>query len=84
IEHDRRYELAGEFIEVVQRLWSEDENFDFEGISSWKLKGAFVTPKPNFGRPVLVNATGSDAGIAFAGRYSDIVFITSPAGSDID
>ncbi|WP_163111204.1 LLM class flavin-dependent oxidoreductase, partial [Acinetobacter baumannii] len=52
IEHDRRYELAGEFIEVVQRLWSEDENFDFEGISSWKLKGAFVTPKPNFGRPV--------------------------------
>ncbi|WP_164076137.1 LLM class flavin-dependent oxidoreductase, partial [Stenotrophomonas maltophilia] len=37
IEHDRRYELAGEFIEVVQRLWSEDENFDFEGISSWKL-----------------------------------------------
>ncbi|MFX5680462.1 LLM class flavin-dependent oxidoreductase, partial [Acinetobacter baumannii] len=44
----------------------------------------FVTPKPNFGRPVLVNATGSDAGIAFAGRYSDIVFITSPAGSDID
>ncbi|MGL4286577.1 MAG: LLM class flavin-dependent oxidoreductase, partial [Phreatobacter sp.] len=84
IEHDRRYELAGEFIEVVQRLWSEDENFDFEGISSWRLKGAFVTPKPNFGRPVLVNATGSDAGIAFAGRYSDIVFITSPAGSDID
>jgi len=26
-------------------------------------------------------ATGSDAGFAFAGRYSDIVFITSPGGS---
>ena len=84
IEHDRRYELAAEFVEVLQRLWQDNENFSFEGQSSWKLRGGFVTPKPNFSRPVLVNATGSDAGIAFAGRYSDIVFITSPAGSDIE
>lgn len=81
IEHDRRYELAAEFIEVLQRLWSDSENFSFEGQSSWRLSNAFVTPKPRFGRPILVNATGSDAGIAFAGRYSDIVFITSPGGS---
>lgn len=53
-----------------------------QGESSWKLQGAFVSPKPRFGRPVLVNATGSDAGIEYAARYSDIVFITSPAGSD--
>lgn len=84
IEHDKRYELAAEFIEVLNRLWTDKENFSFEGQSSWKLGGGFVTPKPNFGRPVLVNATGSDAGIAFAGRYSDIVFVTSPTGSDID
>jgi dimethylsulfone monooxygenase len=84
IEHDRRYELATEFVEVLQRLWGETENFSFKGQSSWQLKDAYVTPKPRFGRPVLVNATGSDAGIAFAGRYSDIVFITSPAGSAID
>ncbi|MBD2497398.1 LLM class flavin-dependent oxidoreductase [Nostoc sp. FACHB-280] len=82
IEHDHRYELAAEFVEVVQRLWNDDENFSFEGKSTWKLGGAFVTPKPKYGRPVLVNATGSDAGIAFAARYSDIVFITSPGGSD--
>lgn len=84
IEHDKRYELAAEFVEVLNRLWSDNENYSFEGQSSWKLGGGFVTPKPKFGRPVLVNATGSDAGIAFAGRYSDIVFITSPTGSDID
>ncbi|HMK78288.1 MAG TPA: LLM class flavin-dependent oxidoreductase [Xanthobacteraceae bacterium] len=84
IEHDRRYELAAEFIEVLQRLWGESENFSFSGLSSWKLKDAFVTPKPLYGRPILVNATGSDAGIAFASRYSDVVFITSPAGSDIE
>jgi FMNH2-dependent dimethyl sulfone monooxygenase len=84
IEHDRRYELAAEFLEVLQRLWTENENYSFAGQSSWKLDNAFVTPKPRFGRPVLVNATGSDAGIAFAARYSDIVFITSPAGSSFE
>lgn len=82
IDHDRRYELTAEFIEVVQRLWSDPDNYSFQGESSWKLQGAFVSPKPRFGRPVLVNATGSDAGIEYAARYSDIVFITSPAGSD--
>jgi FMNH2-dependent dimethyl sulfone monooxygenase len=82
IEHDRRYDLASEFIEVVQRLWSYDENYSFEGISPWKLGGGFVSPKPRFGRPALVNATGSDAGIAFAARHSDLVFITSPGASD--
>jgi FMNH2-dependent dimethyl sulfone monooxygenase len=42
---------------------------------------AFVTPKPLFGRPILVNATGSDAGIEFAARHSDIAFISSPTGT---
>jgi alkanesulfonate monooxygenase SsuD/methylene tetrahydromethanopterin reductase-like flavin-dependent oxidoreductase (luciferase family) len=84
IEHDRRYELAGEFFDVVQRLWAETENYSFEGRSSWRLKDAYVTPKPQFGRPLLVNATGSPAGIDFAAAYSDIVFITSPGGAHID
>jgi dimethylsulfone monooxygenase len=84
IEHDRRYELANEFVEVLQRLWSETENYSFSGQSPWKLNGAFVTPKPKYGRPILVNATGSDAGIEFAARHSDVIFVTSPAGADID
>lgn len=82
LDHDRRYALAAEFLEVVQRLWGDGENFSFQGESSWRLGGGYVSPKPNFGRPVLVNATGSDAGISFAARYSDIVFITSPGASD--
>ncbi|RQS62639.1 LLM class flavin-dependent oxidoreductase [Burkholderia sp. Bp8963] len=85
IEHDRRYELAAEFLDAVQQLWAQPDNFSFEpALSSWRLNGAFVTPKPRYGRPLLINATGSDAGIAFAARYSDVVFITSPAGPDID
>ena len=79
IEHDRRYELAAEFVDVLQRLWREDEPLSFSGRSSWKLQDAYVTPKPRYARPLLVSATGSDAGIAYAARHSDVVFITSPA-----
>ncbi len=83
IEHDRRYEMAAEFLEVVQRLWADTENYSFKGQESpWSLNGAYVSPKPTYARPLLVNATGSDAGIAFAARYSDVVFITSPGASD--
>src|SRR5476651_543004 len=70
--------------DVVQRLWTDTENFSFEGKSPWKVRNGYITPKPQFGRPVLVNATGSEAGIAFAAKYSDIVFITSPGGAHID
>lgn len=83
IEHDRRYQLASEFLDVVQRLWSETENFSYEA-ERWRLHNAFVTPKPLFGRPIIVNATGSDAGFAFAARHSDIVFMTSPTGSAVE
>lgn len=82
IEHDRRYELAAEFLDVVGKLWALDENYSHAG-ERWQMKDAFVTPKPNYGRPILVNATGSDAGLDLAARYSDIVFVTSPGGADI-
>ncbi|KAF1042670.1 MAG: Pyrimidine monooxygenase RutA [Herbaspirillum frisingense] len=82
-EHDLRYQMADEFVGIAKRLWSDDENLTLEG-RFWKLKDAFVSPKPKFGRPVLVNATSSEAGMAYAARNSDIVFITSPAGAEIE
>ncbi|KAL5338954.1 luciferase-like domain-containing protein [Aspergillus crustosus] len=84
IEHDKRYELTGELIDVVHSLWNETEDLTYESAGgAWKLENAWITPKPQFGRPVLVNATGSPAGIEFAVKYSDLVFITSPGGVDI-
>jgi dimethylsulfone monooxygenase len=80
IDHDRRYELAEQFLAVVKHLWQADENFSYEG-ARWRLQDAFITPKPQFGRPVLVNATGSEAGIDFAARHSDMVFVSSPTGT---
>ena len=48
------------------------------------MDNAFVPPKPHFGRPIIVNATGSRDGIAFAARHSEIVFITSPTGNQLE
>ncbi|CAH2601948.1 LLM class flavin-dependent oxidoreductase [Rhodovastum atsumiense] len=85
IEHDRRYEMAAELFEVLQRLWTDTENYSHDSrLSSWKLKDGYITPKPLYGRPILVTATGSEAGIEFAAAHSDLVFITSPGGAHID
>lgn len=83
IEHDERYVQAAEFLDAVEHLWVADNNADLDG-RTFHLKGADVTPKPQFGRPVLVAATGSEAGIEFATNYSDLVFITSPTGTEFE
>jgi FMNH2-dependent dimethyl sulfone monooxygenase len=83
IEHDRRYEMAAEFTDILNRLWGEAEDLTLQG-KFWSVEKAFVTPKPRYGRPILVNATGSPAGIDYAAAHSDLVFITSPAGHEID
>jgi FMNH2-dependent dimethyl sulfone monooxygenase len=84
IEHDHRYAMAAEFLDAAEQLWAADDNLSVTPtLSPWKLDKAFVTPKPLYGRPLLVNATGSDAGIDFAAHHSDMVFITSPGGGAI-
>ena len=85
IEHDKRYAMAGELFDVVDSLWGETENISYDGkVSPWRLSNAWITPKPLYGRPLLVNATGSPAGIDFAVHYSDLIFITSPGGAHIE
>ncbi|KAH9234730.1 hypothetical protein K456DRAFT_1835458 [Colletotrichum gloeosporioides 23] len=85
IEHDKRYQMAGELFDVVNSLWGETENLSYKGrVSPWQLENAWITPKPEFGRPILINATGSPAGIEFAAQYSDLIFITSPGTANIE
>jgi FMNH2-dependent dimethyl sulfone monooxygenase len=83
IDHDNRYQMAGEFASILKRLWGEREDLTLQG-EFWSLENAFITPKPRYGRPILVNATGSPAGINYAAAHSDLVFITSPSGHEID
>ncbi len=82
IDHDHRYVMADEFTTIMKRLWQEDEDLTFDG-KFWKMNGAFVAPKPVNGRCILVNAASSGAGLAYATRHSDLIFVTSPAGADL-
>ncbi|WP_029350931.1 LLM class flavin-dependent oxidoreductase [Bosea sp. 117] len=83
IEHDHRYVMADEFVTMMKQLWSEDENLSVDG-QFWKMKNAFVAPKPAGGRCLLVNASSSGAGLAYAVKHSDLIFVTSPAGANLD
>lgn len=81
IEHDRRYTMAEEFTTIMERLWCEDEELTFDG-RFWKTERAFLAPKPGERRPFLVNAASSPAGLDYAAKHSDLIFITSPSGAD--
>jgi FMNH2-dependent dimethyl sulfone monooxygenase len=81
IEHDQRYVMADEFTTILERLWSENEELSFNG-KFWKTEKAFLAPKPGRRRPFLVNAASSGAGLEYAAKHSDLIFITSPAGAD--
>jgi FMNH2-dependent dimethyl sulfone monooxygenase len=81
IEHDLRYVMADEFTVLMKELWESEEEVTFNG-RFWRTKNAFVAPKPVNGRCILVNAASSAAGLAYAVRHSDLIFITSPAGAD--
>lgn len=83
IEHDHRYVMADEFVTMMKRLWSEDENITLDG-RFWKMKDAFIAPKPAGGKCVLVNASSSGAGLDYAVKHSDLIFVTSPAGANLD
>jgi alkanesulfonate monooxygenase SsuD/methylene tetrahydromethanopterin reductase-like flavin-dependent oxidoreductase (luciferase family) len=81
IDHDLRYVMADEFTTIMKRLWTEDDELTFNG-RFWQTEKAFLAPKPGLRRPFLVNAASSSAGLEYAARHSDLIFITSPAGAD--
>ena len=76
--HEKRYEFAQEWIDIVKRAWIEEE-FDFEG-EFFNLKGVRAKPKP-FGqsRPMMMNAGASGTGQAFALRNCDAFFTATAA-----
>jgi len=83
IEHDLRYEMAEEFSTFMRRLWTSEDNLTVDG-RWWRMKDAFVAPKPVNGTVLMVNAASSGPGLAYAARHSDLIFVTSPAGANLD
>ena len=82
VPRDQRYIMAAEFTEMLNMLWRSEENLTYDG-AHWSLRDAYVSPKPLNGRPIMVSAGSSEAGLDYACRYADLFFITSPGGADI-
>ncbi len=76
MEHQTRYDYAAEWIELVKRLWTEEEEFDFAG-KFFTIEKGFHQPKPvRRPHPPVMNAGGSPTGARFAAKYADIAFIS--------
>ncbi len=71
-----RYAYTAEWMEVLLRLWTQDETFDFEG-EYIKVKDAYQQPKSiQSPRAPVMNAARSPVGHAFAARWADIAFVS--------
>ena len=71
-----RYRYAQEWMTLVNRLWTETEEIDFEG-EFIKAKGAVSAPKPmQSPRPLVMNAGQSAEGQEFAVNNADMIFVT--------
>ncbi len=84
LPHDARYDMAEEWIQIVKRLWIEDEEFDHEG-KYYKIVKGYLQPKPlQKPYPAIMNAGGSERGRHFACKYCDLVFTALGAPSFAD
>lgn len=73
-EHDERYHYGAEWMEIVRKIWTESEPFDFDG-DYFHLRSVRGLPKPlQEPWPLILNAGSSPAGMEFAAREADINF----------
>ena len=81
LDHGRRYELCDEFVTLMKLCWARDEPFDFDG-DFFTARDVLVRPKSvRQPRPILVNAGASPAGIDFAARHCDWLFVVGDPAS---
>jgi alkanesulfonate monooxygenase SsuD/methylene tetrahydromethanopterin reductase-like flavin-dependent oxidoreductase (luciferase family) len=74
-EHDERYAFTQEWLQIVNRVWSEPQPFDHQG-TYFRLERVEGKPKPwGMTRPVLMSAGSSSAGRAFAMKHADCLFM---------
>jgi alkanesulfonate monooxygenase SsuD/methylene tetrahydromethanopterin reductase-like flavin-dependent oxidoreductase (luciferase family) len=74
-EHDARYDHLSEWLQVIHKMWNEEEEFDFQGEFYNVVRGASM-PKPlQRPRPPIMNAGGSPRGMRFACEHADMAFV---------
>jgi dimethylsulfone monooxygenase len=79
MEHDTRYDMAAEWIEIIKRLWTSEKEFDFAG-KFYNVKGAILAPKPiQKPHPAVMSAGVSPKGRQFAAHHADVNFVNLDA-----
>ena len=74
-EHDQRYDHLAEWLQIVEKLWTEADEFDYEG-RFFNVRRGSSLPKPvQKPHPPIMNAGGSDRGRRFACQYADMCFV---------
>jgi FMNH2-dependent dimethyl sulfone monooxygenase len=78
LEHDERFAVAEEWLNIIKRLWTEDDEFDHEGKYYKILKGE-LRPKPiQKPHPAIMNAGGSERGRHFCAKNCDVAYVAFP------
>ena len=76
IDHDARYDMAAEWIEIMMKLWTLEDDFDYDG-KYYQVKRGTLAPKPiQRPYPAIMNAGGSGKGQHFSRNTP-----TSPSSS---
>ncbi len=75
LDHDQRYARSDEFLEVVRRVWSSEQPFDYQG-EHYRVEQAFSVIKPQQ-RPHLPIFFGGSSPVAqaVAGKHADVYML---------
>jgi len=73
--HDTRYAYADEWVEIVRKLWTDEDEFEYAG-KFFTIEKGFHQPKPlQRPHPPIMNAGSSGIGARFAAKNADMAFI---------
>lgn len=81
LSHDDRYDIADEWVAVVNRFWTE-ERVTFDG-RFYTMDDGILSPRPAR-MPTLVNAGASPRGLRFAVSNCDVAFLMGGADSGFE
>ncbi len=77
MDHETAYDYAAEWVQILRKLWTEQDEFDYDG-QFFHIKRGFHQPKPiQRPGPPIMQAGSSPTGRRFAARFADMAFINA-------
>ena len=80
-DHDARYALAQEWLDIVRKIWTTEGKFDWDG-RFFQLQHVEGLPKPFDGQLPILNAGSSKQGREYAAKNANFVFTVVGGAQD--